>query len=754
METQKYTTQGTIPPVGTSEPTASEPAASASDLAFGGGGGGGRAAAGAGAGAGGGGGDSQRLPDETRAKFESSLGEDLSGVRVHTGPGAAGAAESSQAKAVATGKDIHFAEGQYDPSSPKGEKLLAHEVAHTVQQKDAAPQPQKKDAGAVATPADGAEVEADHAATAMVAGKPAQVSPIAQQGPHADKQDAGPTWQQLLDALNAALKKSDWADCARRLNGLSHDDIKWYCDKYLKDSPGKVAHIREAAVVVMPGYSQHVTNAIDEFDATAGHANDSKNTSEAYLAYDKALDSARATHDWHDVANRLAGMGTWDQNDRLSKLTWFDLEGIRGANPTAAVRAAVDAADLARARAVIAAYNAEVNSGQWAGAAAHLHGMSNDDIHTRLEALKFTQLSALKPFASARIAPMIDAELSGRSKAEQDPDQTKPRQVDGAVEVVAPLVELPDFSDDVRTTKEAHDGGGIWSGSVKLQTFVEALAKAFAERKADQQIKDKPGLDRAATVEKIRAEELHKLQNQWWRVINEYQLLPKAWPKFAIVAKYWCSDVSQGKLFALDKDVGSYAVDVSGLILPKDDVAAACEPMINGGNPPVRHIVNDFMRNLDTNPSRYFYNYPNHGGGKLMGQGFSVDVMMDASNAGRNDEGFTPRESALQMIHNIAKAAELAGGDWQVCYNDYSVAMAAKAAGYGNRISHVGVNSKDDNGKQDMGNLNGHGTHAPLNLHFHVDIVPLKSAPKSDDGDKKGEPAGSPIGIKPPAESH
>jgi hypothetical protein len=105
------------------------------------------------------------------------------------------------------------------------------------------------------------------------------------------------------------------------------------------------------------------------------------------------------------------------------------------------------------------------------------------------------------------------------------------------------------------------------------------------------------------------------------------------------------------------------------------------------------------------------------------------------------------------MIHNIAKAAEIAGGDWQVCYNDYSVAMAAKKAGYGNRISHVGVNSKDDDPK-DKGNANGHGTHAPLNLHFHVDIVPGKGPVPPSGGETKGEKPPSPVGITPTGEMH
>lgn len=116
------------------------------------------------------------LPDEVRGRFESSLGADLSGVRVHTGSASAAAAESIGAKAYTTGQDIHFGAGQYDPSSKEGQRLLAHEVAHTVQQGNASTAPPQAKLE-VSDPANAHELEADQAADAMLAGAPAAVSP-------------------------------------------------------------------------------------------------------------------------------------------------------------------------------------------------------------------------------------------------------------------------------------------------------------------------------------------------------------------------------------------------------------------------------------------------------------------------------------------------------------------------------------------------------------------------------------------------
>ena len=113
------------------------------------------------------------LPGELRERFETSLGADLSGVRVHTGAESAAAASAVGARAYATGNDIHFAAGAYDPASTTGQHLLAHEVAHTVQQQGGPAVRQHK--LEVSTPGDAAEVEADRAADAMVSGAPAQV---------------------------------------------------------------------------------------------------------------------------------------------------------------------------------------------------------------------------------------------------------------------------------------------------------------------------------------------------------------------------------------------------------------------------------------------------------------------------------------------------------------------------------------------------------------------------------------------------
>jgi hypothetical protein len=112
------------------------------------------------------------LPDPILRKFESSLGADLSGVRVHTGSASADAANAVGARAYTTGSDIHFASGQY-ATDPAGLHLLAHEVAHTQQQPGGAAGGLRRKSVSVTAPGDAVEHEADRAADAMVRGEPA-----------------------------------------------------------------------------------------------------------------------------------------------------------------------------------------------------------------------------------------------------------------------------------------------------------------------------------------------------------------------------------------------------------------------------------------------------------------------------------------------------------------------------------------------------------------------------------------------------
>jgi hypothetical protein len=90
------------------------------------------------------------------SRLSGSLG-DLSDVRVHTDDTADQLNRSVSARAFATGTDVYFAKGEYDPGSAAGDKLIAHELAHVVQQRGAA----ASGPLGVSQPGDAMEQEAD-----------------------------------------------------------------------------------------------------------------------------------------------------------------------------------------------------------------------------------------------------------------------------------------------------------------------------------------------------------------------------------------------------------------------------------------------------------------------------------------------------------------------------------------------------------------------------------------------------------------
>jgi len=80
----------------------------------------------------------------TRQFFETRFGHDFSQVRVHADSRAQQAADSVQARAFTYGRHLVFAAGEYQPHSQAGRRLLAHELAHVMQQQGRAPVVQRQ----------------------------------------------------------------------------------------------------------------------------------------------------------------------------------------------------------------------------------------------------------------------------------------------------------------------------------------------------------------------------------------------------------------------------------------------------------------------------------------------------------------------------------------------------------------------------------------------------------------------------------
>ena len=110
------------------------------------------------------------LDSSTRQAMESRFGHDFGGVRVQTDEQAAVSADAVNALAYAVGRQVVFGRNQYAPATLAGQHLLAHELAHVVQQYGQAPSFQSKGLH-LSAGEDTSERKADAAADSILSGQ-------------------------------------------------------------------------------------------------------------------------------------------------------------------------------------------------------------------------------------------------------------------------------------------------------------------------------------------------------------------------------------------------------------------------------------------------------------------------------------------------------------------------------------------------------------------------------------------------------
>jgi hypothetical protein len=118
------------------------------------------------------------LDSSIQAKMERAFGRGFSDVRIHESSLSAG---ETGIRAATRGSDIYLAQGEYHPSAPRSEALIAHELAHVVQQ--------RAGDGAAGRAADGRngrhsslESEAESASWAALTGRPVEMGLTAPAG--------------------------------------------------------------------------------------------------------------------------------------------------------------------------------------------------------------------------------------------------------------------------------------------------------------------------------------------------------------------------------------------------------------------------------------------------------------------------------------------------------------------------------------------------------------------------------------------
>ncbi len=158
------------------------------------------------------------LDDGVRSEMEPRFGHSFADVRVHADGRADESARAVEAAAYTVGRDVVFAAGRYAPASDAGRRLIAHELAHVVQQRGAASaslQPRLE----IGTVDDPAEREADAAAGAVMRGGAGGVRP--RSGPRLSRQvdeNCGcinGKWKWCYDGCSRPEGAPEWVDAFR-----------------------------------------------------------------------------------------------------------------------------------------------------------------------------------------------------------------------------------------------------------------------------------------------------------------------------------------------------------------------------------------------------------------------------------------------------------------------------------------------------------------------------------------------------------
>lgn len=158
------------------------------------------------------------LPPGTRAAMEGAFAADFSAVRVHTGPASDRVASGLGARALTTGRDIVFGPGGFRPHTPGGDRLLAHELAHVVQQAAGLPRA-AVDGGATDPLEQAAEAAADQAVTS---GRVAALAPApAAQARHLPSSGAG-VGRPLAYQLSHVVQRRSGATAIQRAPEPEH----------------------------------------------------------------------------------------------------------------------------------------------------------------------------------------------------------------------------------------------------------------------------------------------------------------------------------------------------------------------------------------------------------------------------------------------------------------------------------------------------------------------------------------------------
>ena len=208
----------------------------------------------------------QPLEHQSRAEFESLFGRDFSQIRVHSGERAAASASAVNARAYTVGRDVVFGRSQYAPRTDAGRQLLAHELAHTVQQDGRSSfAGEHIPIGDATSPL---ETEADRMAGEALSGVVRQTAigradgaVLQKDGPGTDAEAEASADKTTLTTLPGYSQKGDTCGAASLVSAL----VIWDRDKRDPSAPSKA--VEAACNIILTHLAQNKKRTVDGWNA-------------------------------------------------------------------------------------------------------------------------------------------------------------------------------------------------------------------------------------------------------------------------------------------------------------------------------------------------------------------------------------------------------------------------------------------------------------------------------------------------------
>jgi hypothetical protein len=196
----------------------------------------------------------QPLDTVTRARMEAGFRADFGNVRLHTGAEASFTAREIDAAAYTVGEDIVLNRDFYRPDTAAGSQLLAHELAHVVQQRHTGT------VAGISQPGDAAEIHADTAAGALIGGLGGGLGalsttsgpvPAVQRQPTADATDRAAEQDELAEKDQQTAEKvyDDYRKLDKSIPAMIEHATK--LDELFKETPLEMRRTKKAISIVM-----------------------------------------------------------------------------------------------------------------------------------------------------------------------------------------------------------------------------------------------------------------------------------------------------------------------------------------------------------------------------------------------------------------------------------------------------------------------------------------------------------------------